>query len=98
MANLLRKCSFGQLIRGRVHRAILKNQIKTNKNHKLILLIRIENHAGQEGEEGNEAGGLLDKIEKQRAVQLFPEVKHNFIACPLEDGTNLPLLSITYSS
>ena len=64
----------------------------------MILLIRIENHAGHEGEEGNKAGGLLEKIEKQRAVQLFPEVKHNFIACPLEDGTNVPSLSITYSS
>lgn len=64
----------------------------------MILLIRIENHAGQEGEEGNKAGGLLEKIEKQRAIQLFPEVKHNFIACPLEDGTNVPSLSITYSS
>ena len=34
-------------------------------------MIRIENHAGQEGEEGNKAGGLLEKIEKQRAVQLL---------------------------
>lgn len=39
LGDLFRKCNFEILVRGRVHRAILRNQIKINQteNQKLIL-------------------------------------------------------------